>query len=122
PLFAFGHGLGYTTFELSDLAVDALTATVKLTNTGEVPGAEVVQLYTSKSDSKFDRPARELKAFAKVPLGAGESRTVALTIDRDDLAVWDESADGWCVEPGEYTVEIGTSSREIRLRGTVQVG
>lgn len=91
PLFAFGHGLSYTTFSLNDLkavsprmaATDStLTFTIRVTNTGKVAGAEVVQLYLHDGASTIDRPTKELKAFAKVELQPGESKVVPLTINR----------------------------------------
>ena len=123
--YPFGHGLSYTTFEYSDASVapDAagLTVRVTVTNTGDRDGAEVVQVYTSLPGSAVVRAPRELKGFAKVALAAGESREVEVRVRREDLAYWDIRVDRWIVEGGEYTVEVGASSRDIRSVATVTV-
>jgi beta-glucosidase len=116
--FPFGHGLSYTTFTYSDASVttDAtgLTVRVTVTNTGAHDGAEVVQVYTSLPGSAVARAPRELKGFAKVTLAAGETRSVGVHVRREDLAYWDTRVDRWVVEGGEYTVDVGASSRDIR--------
>ncbi len=125
--YPFGHGLSYTTFEYADLRVqptaagDSLTATVQVHNTGARDGREVVQLYTSVADSVFDRPVKELKAFAVVDVPAGGSATATLTVATADLEVWDVRRDSWIVEGGTYTVQVGASSADIRLTGTVEI-
>ncbi|MFD2840376.1 glycoside hydrolase family 3 C-terminal domain-containing protein [Populibacterium corticicola] len=125
--YPFGHGLSYTTFEYTDLRVqptaagDSLTATVQVHNTGARDGREVVQLYTSVTDSAFERPVKELKAFAVVDVPAGGSATAALTVAVTDLEVWDVRRDSWIVEGGTYTVQVGASSADIRLTGTVEI-
>ena len=130
PLFAFGHGLSYTTFKLGKpscsvngnvtaasrpamTASDQLTITVPVTNTGSRPGAETVQLYISDKKCSVDRPVKELKAFQKVFLQPGESRDVTLTIGRDALSFYDESKSQWTAEPGDFEALIGTSSDQI---------
>jgi beta-glucosidase len=126
--YPFGHGLSYTTFAYSGLAVSTgstsgkgsaddagLTARVTVTNTGGVSGREVVQCYVSLPGSAVPRAPRALAAFAVVDLAPGESREVELTVARDDLAYWDVLADRWLVEGGTYRVEVGASSRDIRL-------
>ena len=119
--YPFGFGLSYTTFEYSGLAVSAdasgITAKLTVTNTGDRDGAEIVQLYTALAGSRVARAPRELKAFGKVFVPAGESREVELRVSRDDLAYWDIRVDRWVVEGGEYSVEVGASSRDIRLSG-----
>lgn len=117
--FPFGHGLSYTTFSYRDAsaAVNAdgnLDITVTVANTGAVAGREVVQVYTSLPGGAVQRPVRELKAFASVALGAGESREVTLTVRRKDLAYWDIRLDAWLVEGGEYSIDVAASSRDIR--------
>jgi beta-glucosidase len=123
--YPFGHGLSYTTFEYSDLelATDAsgIIASVTVANTGDRDGAEVVQLYTGVTGSVVTRAPRELKAFAKVQVPAGESRRVELRVARGDLAYWDIRVGRWVVEGGEYSVEVGASSRDVRNSGSVAV-
>jgi beta-glucosidase len=90
-----------------------------ITNTGAVRGAEVIQCYVHDVESSVARPPQELKAFAKVALDPGESREIALPLDDRAFAFWDVAAHGWTVEPGEFELRIGTSSRDIRYRVTV---
>jgi beta-glucosidase len=127
----FGHGLSYTTFELADLVVggstDAddpdLTVTVglRVTNTGERAGAEVVQLYVRDVASSVARPDRELKDFAKVHLVPRESRQLTMTLDRRAFAFWDVTAHEWRVEPGRFELLVGTSSRSIHLTSSLEL-
>lgn len=124
--YPFGHGLSYTTFAYGDAtaSVDAagdVTVTVPVTNTGSVAGREVVQVYTGLDASAVERAPRELKAFASVALQPGETATVSLTVRRADLAYWDVRVDRWVVEGGSYTVEVASSSRDIRSRLTVVI-
>lgn len=124
PLFAFGHGLSYTTFALSNLRQDAtsmtadgrLTFTVNVKNTGDRAGSEVIQLYIHDVKSTVDRPQKELKGFQKVSLQPGESRDVSITIDRAALSFYDESAGDWTAEPGQFTALIGTASDNLPLK------
>ncbi|MGX6511587.1 glycoside hydrolase family 3 C-terminal domain-containing protein [Rhodococcus sp. SJ-2] len=122
--FPFGHGLSYTTFEYSGASVtvgDDLAVAVTVTNTGERPGSDVVQVYIGLPDSAVARAPRELKGFAKVRLDAGESRKVEVAVRRTDLAYWDTRVDQWVVEGGTYRVDVGASSRDIRATCTVGV-
>ncbi|WEG08209.1 glycoside hydrolase family 3 C-terminal domain-containing protein [Microbacterium horticulturae] len=124
--YPFGHGLSYTTFAYGDAAaaVDAsgdVVVTVPVTNTGEVDGREVVQVYVSLGASAVERAPRELKAFASVEIAAGQTREVQLTVRRADLAYWDVRVDRWVVEGGAYTVDVAASSRDIRSTTTVTV-
>ncbi len=126
--YPFGHGLSYTTFEYSDLSVasngpgEGVDVEVTVTNTGTRAGRDVVQFYTSKPDSRVGRPPRELKGFAVTrDLEPGENETVSVTIDRNDLAYWDTRVDRWIVEPGEYAIHAGASSRDVRLSATVEL-
>ncbi|MGH3706090.1 MAG: glycoside hydrolase family 3 C-terminal domain-containing protein, partial [Agromyces sp.] len=128
--YPFGHGLSYTTFAYSGLSVSAtestvagsgLTVTVTVTNTGARDGREVVQVYTGLAGSAVQRAPRELKGFASVELASGESREVSIAVRRDDLAYWDIRVDRWVVEGGDYAVEVGASSRDIRATATVEV-
>ena len=118
PLFPFGYGLSYTTFEISNLRADKremtadgkLTVTVDVRNTGSVAGAEVLQLYISDSKSSQPRPIKELKGFKKVSLAPGEKQQVDFTIDRSALSFYDETTGDWTAEPGEFVVTVNNSS------------
>ncbi len=115
PAFPFGFGLSFTTFDYSGLelaraelgASDTLEATVEVTNTGAVAGEEVVQLYVAAEGSKVERAPSELKAFARVALGPGETRSVRLSVPAADLAYFDAASSGWVVEPISYTAIVG---------------
>ena len=129
PLFPFGHGLSYTTFDYANLklsaekitATDTLTVSVDVTNSGKVAGKEVVQLYVRDIKSTFARPEKELKAFAKVELAPGETKTVSFTLDREAFWYFDTAANAWAVEPGDFEILVGASSADIRLRTGVTV-
>jgi beta-glucosidase len=123
----FGHGLSYTTFGYSGLRVSVpdparpeAVVTFTVSNTGQRPGAEVAQVYVTDVEASADRPERELKAFRKVRLAPGESRTVELTLTMRDFAFWDERRHGWTVEPGAFHIAVGASSRDLRLTATVE--
>ncbi len=123
PLFPFGHGLSYTTFEYSGLQVtkkvkagEAVKVTLQVTNTGKTAGKEVVQLYVADLKSSLPRPPKELKGFAKVALKPGESTTVEFELDKRSMAYYDPHARAWVAEPGEFEVLVGSSSRDIRLK------
>lgn len=116
--FPFGYGLSYTEFAYSDLQIHDRTVTATITNTGVVPGSEVVQLYIAPPRGGIHRPVRELKGFARVELLPGESRQVSFSLDDRSFAVW---ADGWKVPNGSYKVELAASSRDIRLQGFIEV-
>jgi beta-glucosidase len=124
PRFAFGHGLGYTTFEYEslDLRSDGLAEgesvelRVKLRNTGSRAGKEVVQVYVADLESSVPRPPRELKRFAVVRLAPGEVAVLTLTLQDRDLAYWDAARHSWRIEPGRFEIQVGRSSRDIRLR------
>ena len=123
--FPFGHGLSYTSFGYSDLAVtpgdDGLAVSLTLTNTGERAGREVVQAYVSVPGSRVVRVPRELKGFAPVTLEPGESRRVEIAVARDALAYWSVLDHAWVVESGGYTVDVGSSSRDLRVSAGVEV-
>lgn len=124
PAFAFGHGLSYTTFSLSDLRADRtemtrdgqITFTVRVANTGQRDGAETVQLYVHDQKATVDRPYKELKAFKKVWLRAGESQDVSLTIDVRALSFWDETAGQWTAENGDFIALLGNASDRLTLK------
>lgn len=128
-LFPFGHGLSYTTFAYSNLRLsaqritdqDTLTATVTVTNTGSRAGKTVVQLYVGDPVSSVFRPVRELKGFEKVELQPGESKEVTFTLGKRAFAYWNTQLHDWYVESGDFTIEIGQSSRHIDVSATVQV-
>lgn len=128
-LFPFGHGLSYTTFVYSDLKVSATTisadepfmVSLTVTNTGMHAGAEVIQLYVRDIESTAFRPIHELKGFNKVFLQPGESRTLSFTLNRRAWAFYDVSHADWVVESGQFEVQIGASSRDIRLSTMVEV-
>jgi beta-glucosidase len=123
--YPFGFGLSYTTFGYGQATATAsaagLEVRVPVTNTGDRDGREVVQVYVSLPGSKVSRAERELKAFASVPVKAGETADVVLTIDRDDLAYWDTRLNRWVVEGGEYHCAVGASSRDLRSTAVVAV-
>lgn len=117
--YPFGFGLSYTTFEMDSLQVatrgDALEVYLRVRNTGEAQGKEVVQVYVSKPDSHIDRPVQELKAFGKTRLLApGESKQMLFTLPVADLRYWNEEAAAWILDPGIYEIRVGASSRDIR--------
>ena len=114
PLFAFGHGLSYTTFKLGKPIVNSSTSfTVSVTNMGNMAGSETIQLYISDKHASVDRPVKELKAFQKVFLQPGETRDVTLTIGREALSFYDEASHQWKAEPGKFEALIGTASDQI---------
>jgi beta-glucosidase len=123
PLFAFGHGLSYTTFKLSNLRADRqtmtadgnITFTVDVTNTGKIDGAETVQLYISDVKSSLPRPMKELKGFKKVYLKAGETAAVSITIDKSALSFYNDKSQQWVAEPGEFIARIGNASDNLTL-------
>ena len=124
PLFAFGHGLSYTTFKLGKLTADKttmteggeITFTIPVTNTGSMAGAETVQLYISDLEASVERPVKELKAFQKVFLQPGETQQVSLTIDKGALSFYDEANSQWKAEPGTFEALVGTASDKIISR------
>ncbi|GAT62918.1 beta-glucosidase [Paludibacter jiangxiensis] len=129
PLFPFGYGLSYTTFAYSKPTVDKADVTqdgtirvsFTLTNNGKVDGAETAQLYVSKTKSAVTRATKELKAFQKVFLKAGESQTVTMEIPVSSFAFYDEVQHGWNVEKGAYQLLVGSSSRDIKGKIDVKI-
>jgi len=120
PLWPFGHGLSYTTFEYSNLKVAPTSSTsalvsVDITNTGEKEGDEVVQLYIHDEYSSVVRPTMELKRFKRITLKPGEKMTMNFTLEKDAFAFYDEKTEEWIVEPGDFNIMIGSSSADIRV-------
>ena len=121
PLFAFGHGLSYTSFELTNLqlssqrisADDSLVVTINIRNTGTRAGSDVIQLYIHDDEASVDRPYKELKGFRKIFLEPGEARDVSITIGRDAFSFYDEKTHQWTVEPGGFTILVGDASDRL---------
>lgn len=122
PLFAFGHGLSYTSFEVTDATIksgaesttdDTIEVSATIKNTGDRTGKEVLQVYIGKKDSRVERAVKELKGFQKIELAAGEQKSVSIKIPVSSLAFFDEEAHAWEVEKGGYTVYVGTASDNI---------
>lgn len=134
-LFPFGHGLSYTNFKYSNITIsddnikdtDTVTVTVDVTNTGDVFGKEVVQLYVSPKNNKIIRPVKELKGFEKIALEPGETKTVSFILNKRSFAYWNMEIHDWHVESGKYDILIGKSvsdivlSREISVTSTVRI-
>jgi beta-glucosidase len=129
PLFPFGYGLSYTTFEYRDLTTDQksytqtdkITLTFSLKNTGNTGGAEVAQLYVSDPKSSVMRPAKELKGFKKVFLQAGESTKVSITVPVNSFAFYSEEEQNWVVEPGKFNLLVNSSSADNQLSQIITV-
>ncbi len=128
-LFPFGHGLSYTSFEYSNMKLssskitdsDDLTVSVDVRNTGKLTGKEAVQLYVAAPSGEAIRPVKELKGFGKVSLDPGETRTLSFELDSRSFAYFNTEINDWFVETGEYGILAGSSSRDIRLTGSVAV-
>ncbi len=128
-LFPFGHGLSYTTFEYSNLRLekgsmkdcDTQKVTVTVKNTGKRFGKAVAQFYVGAVGGDVIRPVRELKGFEKVDLAPGESKDVTFTLEKRSFAVWNSDIHDWYVPGGQYTVEVGDSSRNLPLRAEITV-
>jgi beta-glucosidase len=122
PQFAFGHGLSYTTFKYSNLHVKTgnktAAITFKIKNTGTTAGAEVAQLYVKQEKLHLPRPEKELKSFTKVFLKAGEEKKIVLTLNKEGFQYYNDVKNDWVMDPGVFEFIIGSSSRDIRLKGT----
>jgi len=129
PQFAFGHGLSYTTFDYSNIKVsrnrikpgESLTVELQVKNTGRREGAEVVQLYLQDLKASVPRPVKELKGFEKVLLRPGQMKLVRLSLDARSMAFYDVTKKQWNVEPGQFKVMAGSSSRDIRVSAEFEV-
>ncbi|MCX7796656.1 MAG: glycoside hydrolase family 3 C-terminal domain-containing protein [bacterium] len=129
PLFPFGYGLSYTTFEYTGISVDrkeindneTVTVTVTVKNTGNLAGKEIVQLYVKDVQSSVIRPEKELKGFEKIELQPGEEKTITFTLDKRAFAYYNVDIKDWHVETGEFEILVGSSSKDIRLKETIKV-
>ena len=122
PAFCFGHGLSYTNFEYSGLTLKAekgknVKLTISVKNIGKCAGAETVQVYIAPIATQVDRPDKELKAFAKVELGAGRSKKISLTLKQEDFMYFDTQLHKFIADAGDYEILVGASCEDIRLRG-----
>jgi beta-glucosidase len=127
PQFPFGFGLSYTSFQYSDLKITPrktsgdrpVEVSLKIRNTGSYAGAEVVELYVHDGHAKIDRPAHELKGFERVELKPGESKIAQFALDRAAFSYWDPTTKQWTADPGQFEIQVGASSRDIRLKAPV---
>ena len=125
PLFPFGFGLSYTTFDYSNLDIKAegkeFVVSFDVKNTGKFDGAEVAQVYVGDDVCSLVRPAKELKGFDKVYLKAGETKRVSVRLDDEAFRFFDPIQRKFVIEPGMFTVHVGASSADIRLTGKLEV-
>lgn len=129
PLFSFGHGLSYTTFEYADILMDkneildteTVKIRVKVKNTGKLKGKEVVQLYVRDVESSVIRPVKELKAFEKIELQPGEEKEVVFELGKRAFAYYNTEIKDWYVESGDFEILVGSSSKDIRLKKVIKV-
>ena len=125
-MYPFGYGLSYTTFEYSDLeltpADDGWLVSFTVRNTGRRAGTETAQVYVGDCQASVVRPVRELKGYASVTLEPGASERVTVRLDGDAFAYYDIRLHDFTVEPGEFRIEAGASSRDIRLTETIRIG
>jgi len=129
PLFAFGHGLTYTTFAYSDLQVpetarggESITVNVTVANTGKRAGRETVQVYVQPVKPSLPGPIKQLRGFTKVELAPGEIKTVAVKLAPRAFSYYDAAAKKWAVDPGEYVIHAGASAGDVKLSRTIKVG
>lgn len=127
PLYHFGHGLSFSTYEYSNLKTsekkyivgDDVFVKVDITNTGDVSGQEIVQLYIGDAKSTVERPLKELKDFVKIKIAPGETKTAHFTLNERDFAFWDTNKNEWTIEPGDFSIQIGSSSAVIHLKALI---
>jgi len=128
PLFPFGFGLSYTTFNYENLMIDknkiknddVIKVSIDVTNSGKIEGKEIVQLYIQDVESSIERPTKELKRFEKVSLHPNETKTVIFELKKEDLSFYNEAVNSWVVETGAFNILVGSSSRDIRLQGEIE--
>ena len=126
PRFCFGEGLSYTTFVMDQLNIQQSaggghSVSVRVSNTGQRQGATVAQVYVRPKDAPVDRPFQELKAFARVELGPGESKNISMPLDGRSFAYWDVASHAWKTASGDYEIAVGFSSREIACIGAINL-
>lgn len=127
PLFPFGFGLSYTTFEFSDLNItpdsgglkETVSVSCSVRNTGKMAGSEVIQLYVKDNESSLPRPEKELKGFEKINLEPQEAKTVTFNLNKEAFSFYDNRLPGWTIEPGDFTIAVGNSSGNILVSGSV---
>ncbi len=129
PLFPFGFGLSYTQFEYSDLKIippkkedSAIAFSFRVTNAGKMRGKEIAQCYVSVVNSSVERSFKELKCFSKIDLDSGKSELLNFELNERDLSYWNEDGGGWLIEPAEYKILVGSSSKDILLEASVWLG
>ncbi len=124
PLFPFGYGLSYTNYKYSDLKVTKkgklVELSFKITNTGKRDGAEISQIYISEPKCSVERPQKELKSFAKTYIGAGKTKTIRITLNKDAFSYYSIKRSAWVIDPGIFNILVGASSKDIRLRSSVK--
>jgi beta-glucosidase len=129
PLYPFGFGLSYTTFQYSNLKISTgkldkngeLTVSIDIKNTGTRAGDEVIQLYVKHIKSKVERPLKELKAFRRITLNAGEMQTVSLKLAASSLAYWDRAKHAFILEKEPVQLMVGSSSADVEAEKTIEV-
>jgi beta-glucosidase len=129
PLFPFGFGLSYSSFEYKNLRLStnklepdqSLSMSLDITNTSTRAGQEIVQVYVRDVTASVHRPNKELKDFSKVTLEPGETKTVTITLEKEAFAFWDDLQHAWVAEAGEFEVLIGSSSQDIRARASTEL-
>jgi len=130
-LYPFGFGISYTTFKYTNLIADkntfltdkndGITFSVKIENTGELKGDEVVQLYIRDIESSVIQPIKKLRSFKRIDLEKGETKTVSFILNKADFSFWDEKNQSWTIEPGKFEIQIGSSSQDIKLKKLIEV-
>jgi beta-glucosidase len=125
PVFPFGYGLSYTSFEFSDMDVnkkeDQVVVSCTITNTGDMNGAEVAQLYIHPVNPQIERPVKELKGFEKIFLDPGQSEQVSFTLSPESFSYFSEEEMSWKLDPGSYEIQIGNSSANIKLKEEINL-
>lgn len=129
PLYAFGFGLSYTTYDYSNLMVEhesikageKLNIKIDIQNTGAIDGQEIVQVYVRDIDASVERPLKELKDFKKIDITAGEKKTVYFTLSERDFAFWDVETEDWKVEPGQFEILVGAASNNILAKANIEI-